>query len=80
LHVDNPKNTTTAGTPQDVSLMWYDAFVLARKLLTECIELLLPIAPVHFQYNPSNHDFTNGFFLLKLYKRGLAIAKVLHSM
>jgi hypothetical protein len=63
LHVDNPKNTTTAGTPQDVSLMWYDAFVLARKLLTECIELLLPIAPVHFQYNPSNHDFTNGFFL-----------------
>ena len=63
LHVDNPKNTTTSGTPQDVSLMWYDAFVLARKLLTECIELLLPIAPVHFQYNPSNHDFTNGFFL-----------------
>jgi len=63
LHVDNPKNTTTSGTPQDVSLMWFDAFVLARKLLTECIELLLPIAPVHFQYNPSNHDFTNGFFL-----------------
>jgi len=63
LHVDSPKNTTTSGTPQDASMMWYDAFVLARKLLTECIELLLPIAPVHFQYNPSNHDFTNGFFL-----------------
>jgi hypothetical protein len=63
LHVDNPKNTTTSGTPQDTSMMWFDAFVLARKLLTECIELLLPIAPVHFQYNPSNHDFTNGFFL-----------------
>jgi len=63
LHVDNPKNTTTGGTHQDVSLMWYDAFKLGQKLLTDCIELLMQIAPVHVQYDPSNHDYTSGFFL-----------------
>lgn len=63
LHVDNPKNTTTGGTHQDVSMMWYDAFTMARRLMVDCIEMLLPIAPVHFQYNPSNHDYANGFFL-----------------
>jgi hypothetical protein len=25
--------------------------------------MLLQVAPVHVQYNPSNHDYTNGFFL-----------------
>lgn len=63
LHVDTPKNTTTAGTHQDVSLMWYDAFTLARRLYVECIEMLLTIAPIHVLYNPSNHDYQNGFFL-----------------
>lgn len=63
LHVDSPKNTTTSGTAQDVSMMWYDAFTMARRLMVDCIELLLPIAPVHFQYNPSNHDYVHGFFL-----------------
>jgi hypothetical protein len=63
LHVDSPKNTTTAGTAQDVSMMWYDAFTMARRLMVECVEMLLPIAPVHFQYNPSNHDYAHGFFL-----------------
>lgn len=72
LHVDNPKNTTTSGTPQDVSMMWFDAFVMARKLLVECVEMLLPIAPVHFQYNPSNHDFTNGFFLAQTIQASFA--------
>ncbi len=63
LHVDNTKNTTTGGTQQDVSIMWYDAFKLAQKLLTDCIEMLIQIAPVHVQYDPSNHDYTSGFFL-----------------
>ena len=63
LHVDTPRNTTTSGTPQDYSMMWYDAFRLARKLMVECLEMLMPIAPIHFQYNPSNHDYTHGFFL-----------------
>lgn len=63
LHVDNPKNTTTAGTHQDMSVMWYDAFKIAQKLLVNCIERLIEVAPVHVQYDPSNHDYTNGFFL-----------------
>ena len=63
LHVDTPKNTTTAGTFQDTSLMWYDAFLMAKQIYIETIEKLITIAPVHIQYDPSNHDYTNGFFL-----------------
>lgn len=63
LHTDNPKSTTTAGTPQDTELMWYDAFNIARKLLVDCIEILLTVAPVHVQYDPSNHDYVSGFML-----------------
>lgn len=63
LHVDTPKNTTTSGTPQDTHLMWYDAFRMAIEIENEALELLLPIAPVFYQYDPSNHDYTNGFFM-----------------
>ena len=66
LHVDNKGNTTTGGTPQDVSLMWYDAFKMAQRLLIECIELLVQVAPVHVIYNPSNHDMTSGFYLAQV--------------
>lgn len=63
LHVDNPKSSTTSGTFQDTHLMWYDAFLIAKKIYIEVIEKLMQIAPVHIQYDPSNHDYTNGFFL-----------------
>lgn len=63
LHVDTPKNSTTSGTPQDVCGIWYDNFLMAKKLYVDVIEMLLPIAPIHVQYDPSNHDYTNGFFL-----------------
>jgi hypothetical protein len=63
LHVDTPRNTTTSGTPQDTCDMWYDNFLAAKKLYVDVIEMLLPIAPVFVQYDPSNHDYTNGFFL-----------------
>ena len=63
LHVDNPHNTTTSGTRQDVSMMWFDAFVEARKLYVEVIEYLMQIAPVHFVFVPSNHDYMSGFHL-----------------
>ncbi len=65
LHVDNTNNTTTSGTPQDTSVMWYDAFKIAHKLLVECIEILVQVAPTHVIYNPSNHDKMSGFFLLQ---------------
>ena len=64
LHVDNAKKTTTSGTLQDTDGMWYDNFIMAKKLLVEIIETLLTIADVEVVYNPSNHDFTHGFMLL----------------
>lgn len=63
LHIDTPKRTTTSGTPQDTCGMWYSNFLLAKKLYIDLIEMLLPVADVHFVFNPSNHDYMNGFFL-----------------
>lgn len=63
LHVDSPNNTTTSGTKQDVSMMWFDAFIEARKFYIEVIEYLMQIAPVHFVFVPSNHDYMSGFHL-----------------
>jgi lysophospholipase L1-like esterase len=63
LHIDTPKRTTTAGTPQDTDGMWYDNFLTAKKLYVDILEQLASIADVVFIYNPSNHDYTNGFFL-----------------
>lgn len=65
LHIDNPKRTTTSGTPQDTDGMWYDNFITAKKLLIEIIETLMTVADVHVIYNPSNHDFMSGFMLLQ---------------
>lgn len=66
LHIDTPSRTTTSGTPQDTDGMWYDNFMIACKLYQQVLEALSEIAPVHFIYNPSNHDYTNGFFLAQL--------------
>jgi hypothetical protein len=63
LHVDNPKHTTTSGTIQDVDGMWYDNFMIAKKMYIDLLEILLGVADIHFVFSPSNHDFTSGFFL-----------------
>ena len=63
LHIDTPKRTTTSGTPQDTDGMWYDNFLIAKKLYVDVLQKLLTVADVHFTFNPSNHDYTNGFFL-----------------
>lgn len=68
LHVDNAKRTTTSGTPQDTDGMWYDNYLLAIQLYTDVITMLLPIAPIHVQYDPSNHDYTTGFYLAQTIK------------
>jgi hypothetical protein len=62
LHTDNTKRTTTAGTPQDTDGMWYDNFLMAKNLYIELLEKLLSFAEVEVVYNPSNHDYTHGFF------------------
>lgn len=63
LHTDTPKRTTTSGTPQDTDGMWYRNFLMAKDLYVEILEKLISVADVHFTFNPSNHDYTNGFFL-----------------
>lgn len=63
LHIDTPGNTTTKGTRQDMDGMWYEAFLSAKRLYIECLEMLLAVAPVHFTFNPSNHDYISGFML-----------------
>jgi len=63
LHTDNAKRTTTSGTPQDTDGMWFSNFMIAKDIYIKMIEKLSAIAKVTVQYDPSNHDFTNGFFL-----------------
>lgn len=68
LHIDTPKRQTTSGTPQDTDGMWYNNFLIAKKLYVEILEMLITVADVHFVFNPSNHDYTNGFFLADVVK------------
>lgn len=63
LHIDTPRRMTTSGTPQDTEGMWYSNFLIAKQLYIEILQRLLKVADVHFVYNPSNHDYTHGFFL-----------------
>ena len=66
LHIDNPGRTTTSGTPQDTDGMWHTNFLIAKQLYVEVLELLVSVADVHFTFNPSNHDYTNVFFLAQV--------------
>lgn len=68
LHIDTPRRTTTSGTPQDTDGMWYRNFLIAKQLYVEILEKLIGVADVHFTFNPSNHDYTNGFFLADVIK------------
>lgn len=63
LHIDTPKNTTTSGTNQDTSGMWYSNFLIAKQLYVDILLQLIAVADVHFTFNPSNHDMMSGFFL-----------------
>lgn len=66
LHTDSPRRMTTSGTPQDTDGMWYDNFLTAKRLYIDLIEQLIQVSPVLVVYNPSNHDYTHGFFLAQL--------------
>ena len=66
LHTDTPRRTTTSLTPQDTDGMWYENFLNGVRLYVDVINMLKQVADVHVCYNPSNHDYTNGFFLAQL--------------
>ncbi len=68
LHIDNPKRTTTSGTPQDTDGQWYSNFLIAKSLYIDILNRLLEVADIHFVYNPSNHDYFSSFFLCDVIK------------
>lgn len=68
LHIDSPSRKTTSGTAQDTDGMWFRNFLIAKELYIDLIGSLLQMAPVHFVFNPSNHDYTHGFFLADMIK------------
>lgn len=63
LHVDNAKNTTTSGTPQDtegsIFQMYRDAFLAFTQAIEECAK----VADVDLIHVPSNHDWIMGWAL-----------------
>jgi len=61
FNVDNPANTTYAGTPQDEDTRWKKTFKKGRELLIEAIDLLSQTAPVDVVVIPGNHDSTRTF-------------------
>lgn len=63
LHRDNPFNTTTAGTRQDVDGMWWQAFKVAKEVYVKIVEQLVTIADVEVVFCPSNHDYASGYML-----------------
>jgi len=68
LHIDTPHRKTTSGTPQDTDGMWYESFLIAKRLYVDVLETLMSVADVHFMFNPSNHDYISGFFLSDVIK------------
>jgi hypothetical protein len=66
LHIDSPQRKTTAGTPQDTAGMRHSNARLWVKLYTEILEMLLPVADVHFVFCPSNHDYTHWWFMCQI--------------
>jgi len=66
LNTDTPRRQTTSGTPQDTDGMWYDNFLDGVRLYIDLIEMLMQVADVHVTFNPSNHDYTSGFYLAQL--------------
>ena len=68
LHTDNAKRTTTSGTSQDTDGMLYENYLTAKDVMIQVLEKLITVADVHFLFCPSNHDYTQGFFLADVIK------------
>lgn len=66
LHVDGSSNTTTKGTRQDVTGMFYDSFNVAFNTYKECLQMLMQICDVTYIHVMSNHDYHSGWYLSKV--------------
>jgi len=65
LHYDNPKRTTTSGTPQDTDGMFYDMFNSALDTYINIINELRLTYHVDVVFNASNHDYMSGWMLAR---------------
>jgi len=63
LHIDNPRRTTTASTPQDTDGQWWEMFLAAKMAYIKAIEIMVEHADVHIVFCPSNHDYVSGWML-----------------
>jgi hypothetical protein len=63
LHTDNVQNTTTSGTPQDVTGSIFQAYPVAAKALVYAIDRCAERAPVSLVHCMSNHDWSYGWML-----------------
>ena len=63
VHVDNSRQTTTAGTFQQIDGSYHGIVADAQKLLAEIIDTVRDLwkVPVDFLYIPGNHDSDMGF-------------------
>ena len=66
FHVDTPRNTTTAGTPQDMDGTFVEMSTEGNKIMIEFIDTLEQIAPVDVYLCAGNHDFTMSHNLLEV--------------
>ena len=61
FHVDNSKETTTSGTNVETNADWSLMYKTGVNLLYWTIEQFRPIAKIHIDYVPGNHDETLSF-------------------
>lgn len=63
FNVDNQRNTTTGGTPQDEEDLWYETFRRGAELLIQAVEMLRGVAPVEIVVIRGNHDDERSWYL-----------------
>lgn len=65
LNIDNDKQTTNKGTPQDCDGRWQKIYSVGCEAVIWAVDKLRAIAPVLVEYVPGNHDHTWSYFVTK---------------
>lgn len=72
FNVNDSRNTTKKGTPQDSNVNFIDAFEIGLNLLIDCIDLAAEVADVYIPIIAGNHaedlEYLLGVTLEKIYK------------
>lgn len=68
VNSDNLNNTTTKGTPQDNTGLWFSIVKKATQLIINATDMLQTVAPVDVVYVTSNHDLHTMFGIMQTIK------------